>query len=638
MNSRGRLRRCPSAIALLAVLFAASSAGADHHENWVEIKSLHFTVYSNGTEGEGRLVATHFEQIRALFEESFPDLRVDAGDKPTILYALKNEDSLKLFLPGYSPSRGSVTICGQYMRGNDKNFAVVRTDSPCMATNPSVNNSTTLVRGMFMNQISGAAAHPFKPIYHEYAHGVFRLNFRSLPLWLDEGLAEYWGNSVISNKQARVGEADAVEIAVLKQGPFLPIDKLVSIDSSSPLYNTPNHIGIFYAESWALVHYLMMSPDVRDQNLLAKYLAALQATDDPIEAATKTFGDLNKLGEKVDAYCRQLSFYVAQVPLHLAVSDKELTARRLTPAEGLIHQADYLMHSRHLPEAIDLLHQAASLEPNVPGLHDALGYYHYVKNDFGNASKEFDLALEADPNDAAAYYLRAEILYHNSGYSVESTPQIQASLEKAVALRPRFAAAHAFLSVAYADSPGMGSKAIEEAQRAISLEPGNYAYFLDLGRALLADGKLDDAKKVADRAQKSAVWPQERSRADSFAREVNARLHSSAVQDSAASGAAAPAPRVITGVQVRVVRTVEGQITEPICGHPPEITFTLATSDGQIQLLVKDVAQIQIHNVQGDLAAGSSDCATWKDRKAKVIFTVTNGGAAAGEVKSILFE
>src|ERR1051326_1143626 len=83
-----------------AIVFFGTAAAtcAEHFENWIEIKSPYFTVYSNAGEHDGRRVAAQFEEIRALFEQTFPKLRVDSG-KPTIVFALKDENSLKLLLP-----------------------------------------------------------------------------------------------------------------------------------------------------------------------------------------------------------------------------------------------------------------------------------------------------------------------------------------------------------------------------------------------------------------------------------------------------------------------------------------------------------------------------------------------------------
>jgi tetratricopeptide (TPR) repeat protein len=610
-QERGWKRWCWAA--LLVALTAASGVGADSHENWIEIKSPHFTAYSNAGESNGKRVAEQFEQIRALFEQSFPKLRVDSGDKPTILYALRDEDSLKLLIPTYGQNKNAAKIAGLYMPSGDRNFAIVRTD------------------------VTGTARNQFHVMYHEYAHQLFRLNFRGLPVWLDEGLAEYWGGSEIGNKEARVGIADAGQIQLLQKGPLLPIETLVSIDRTSPLYNTQTHSGIFYAESWALVHYLALSPEVRDQDLLNKFLRTLQETDDPIEAASKSFGDLKKLGGKIDSYSRQLSFYQKQIPLNISISEKDFSARRLSPAEGMIHQADYLLHSNHLPEAIELLHRARDLDPKALGLHDALGYYHYLKNDAENAGKEFDLALEADPNDASVYYYRAHILLRKSGYTAESTPLIRSNLEKVVALRPDFTPARAFLCIAYTQSPETAAKAVQEALRATNLEPGNFFYFIDVGRALLADGKYDDARRVSERAQKLATWPRERSAADALTRQLNEKTNPAA-QSSASAPAARPEAEEPAESPEKSLRDAEGQITELICGHPPAVMFTLATSDESILLRVKDIAKIEIREAPGSAAGSSGDCGKWKDRKARISYTPAPDGSAAGDVKSITFE
>jgi len=587
----------------------APGAGADHRENWTEIKSPHFTVYSNGGEREGRRVALEFEQIRAMFAESFPKLRVDSGGKPTVIYALKNEDSLKLFIPAYGQSKGATKLAGLYRQASDKNFALVRTD------------------------VTGTGSNPYHVIYHEYAHGLFRLNYRGLPLWLDEGLAEYWGNSHIDNQGAKTGMADVRQIRLLQEHPLLPIATLVSIDASSPLYNTQDHSGIFYAESWALVHYLAMAPEIRGQNLLNKYLASLQATDDPIEAANRTFGDLAKLEERLRAYVHMQAYYYNNIKLHGELSENSFEARALSPAEGLVHQADYLLHANHLPEAIEVLHQAGQLEPKARGLHDALGYYHFLKADYDNADKEFVLALEERPDDASAYFYRSSILYRKSGYNRENTPKIVAGLEKTLSLQPDFAPARGFLCMAYLASPGESAKAVPEALHAMDLEPGNLAYLLDYGRALLANGKRAEAKQVAERAVRTATWQRDRTLAGNFLKAVNRETGAPGQETAAAREQAGEAE---AGSADPAVAT--GKITELICGHPPSAMFTLATGSEQFLFQVRDVSKVELKDAGQHGEPGPATCAAWKDRKAKVSYRPTPDGPAHGEVLSIAFE
>src|SRR5208283_2440462 len=185
---RSRLLLCMG----LAMLCVPRPSAAEHHENWIEIKAPHFTVYSNGGEGDGRDAALEFEEIRALFQHLYPRLRVDSG-KPTIIFAIKNEDSLKLFIPSYGQNSKSMHIGGFYHPSYDKNFAVVRTD------------------------IRGNGPLRNRALYHEYTHAYFHNNFRGVPLWLDEGLAEYYGNTSIESKESRVGLPNDNELRALKE-------------------------------------------------------------------------------------------------------------------------------------------------------------------------------------------------------------------------------------------------------------------------------------------------------------------------------------------------------------------------------------------------------------------------------------
>src|SRR5258708_23043720 len=153
-----------AAFLYVAAALAGFPAYADHFDNWVEIKAPHFTVISNAGERDAKRIAGQFEEVRGMFEQSFPKLRVDFG-KPTIVFALKNEDSLKLLMPNYGQNKNAVKLAGFYRTAYDKNYAVIRTD------------------------VTGSGANEFHALYHEYAHGLFRLNYRGLPLSLDEGLA-----------------------------------------------------------------------------------------------------------------------------------------------------------------------------------------------------------------------------------------------------------------------------------------------------------------------------------------------------------------------------------------------------------------------------------------------------------------
>ena len=590
------------------------SLAGDRNQNWIEVRSPHFIVLSNAGEKDGRHVAAQFENIRALFHTAFSKARVDPG-KPTIIFALRNEDSLKIFLPSYGTNPNAKKLAGLFLARPDMNFALVRMDAPSTSGNE------------------------YHTVYHEYTHSILRMNFRGLPLWLDEGLAEFYGSTQFDSHSASFGMADANLLRTLQRDNLIPVATLVSVDASSPLYNAREHSGMFYAESWAIVHYFMLSPEAKKDALLDKFLASLQSTDDPIEAARQSFGDLKKLADKLETYARQSTFYFARLPIESGLSEKDFTARPLPLAEAMTQEANFLMRNGSLSEALNLLHQAEDADHSLAALHEALGYYHYLRSDNENADKEFDQAISLDPKNAASYYYKAEILYRKSGYHKDTTPIIRDYLEKAIGFDANFAPAHAFLCIAYTEEDETKPKAIAEAKRAIELEPGNLAYYVDLGRAALANGKTADAQTIADRAQKAATTARDRSIASSFAKRL-ASLNSSSgaksvdiitdAQPSAAGDDAA-------AVSATSSTAVEGQVTELICGKPPEVLLTLSTGKEQMLLHVADIGKIEIQ-VAGQASNSSAmPCAQWRDKKAKVSFDPTEKGNASGEVRSIAF-
>jgi hypothetical protein len=611
--TRPRIPFLATSLGLLLVLGIPSRA-SERNQNWIEIRSPHFVVLSNGGEKEGRHVAAQFENIRALFHAVFSKARVDPG-KPTIIFALRNEESLKIFLPSYGANPNAKKLAGLFLARPDMNFALMRTDA------------------------SSTPSNEYHTLYHEYTHSILRMNFRGLPLWLEEGFAEFYGSTQFDSHTASFGMPDANLLRLLQREQLIPVAALVSADSSSPLYNAREHSGMFYAESWAIVHYFMHSPDVKKDALLDRFLTALQSTDDPIEAARQSFGDLRKLADKLETYARQPTFYFAHFPLESGLSEKDFSARALPLAEALTQEANFLLRNGSQSEALNLLHQAADADHELPALHEALGYYHFLRSDNENAGKEFDETLSRDPKNAASHYYKAELLYRKSGYTKDATPLIRADLEKAVEFDPNFAPAHAFLCIAYTEAEETKPKSVAEARRAIELEPGNLAYYIDLGRAALANGKTVDAQTIAERAQKAASTARDRALAASFAKRV-ADYNGATAAKIVEADAPAPPPRSDdspSGPSGSSSATAEGRITELICGKPPEVLLTLATEKDQMLLHVADISKIEIQAAGKVSNSATTPCAQWKDRKAKVRFNLTPDGTAHGELRSIRF-
>src|SRR5215469_10523625 len=171
---------CSSALlTALCGLFFSPGLWATHEDTWVEVRSPNFTVISNAGEKEGRKIADQFEEIREVFQKTFAKMRSELG-KPVIVFAVKNEDSMKLLLPEFWEVKGHMHPAGVYQPAEEKHFVVVRTN------------------------IEGP--NPHEIVYHEYTHALMNINFRDLPVWLNEGIAEFFGNSTIHDNYVEIGK------------------------------------------------------------------------------------------------------------------------------------------------------------------------------------------------------------------------------------------------------------------------------------------------------------------------------------------------------------------------------------------------------------------------------------------------
>ncbi len=91
-------------------------------------------------------------------------------------------------------------------------------------------------------------------MYHEYTHYMLRKADGWLPLWLNEGLAQFYENTDIDAKITWLGETNPQQLMYLKRNDLLPIKTLLTIDARSPYYHDEDKSSIFYSESWAMTH------------------------------------------------------------------------------------------------------------------------------------------------------------------------------------------------------------------------------------------------------------------------------------------------------------------------------------------------------------------------------------------------
>lgn len=128
------------------------------------------------------------------------------------------------------------------------------------------------------------------PVVHEYVHHLLHRQYRHLPLWLDEGLAEVYSTATQQAKGLRVGLPPEERLDWLRMDkPAYDLETLFSIRRNS--FDKTKHLtprSRFYAESWLLVHMLRFSPEYGEH--FAAFLNDVEAGAQPEAALQKYYG------------------------------------------------------------------------------------------------------------------------------------------------------------------------------------------------------------------------------------------------------------------------------------------------------------------------------------------------------------
>src|SRR5207249_4069641 len=130
---------------------------------------------------------------------------------------------------------------------------------------PQRNGRPAALRGYFHRDADGYAIamaldegeESSSIVFHEYAHLLLQRG-RILPIWLNEGLAEYFSTFALSSRgrTADIGRPVERHVRLLRDR-FLPLTAVLSVNAQSDLYDEGERRSVFYAEAWALTHYLL---------------------------------------------------------------------------------------------------------------------------------------------------------------------------------------------------------------------------------------------------------------------------------------------------------------------------------------------------------------------------------------------
>jgi tetratricopeptide (TPR) repeat protein len=471
-------------VAVIALLVLALPVSAK--DTWLSVRSKNFLLIGNASEKEIRQVGTRLEQFRYVFMQLFPKANLNTP-VPTTVIVFKNDSSYKPFKPLYQ-GKTNDNIAGYFQQGEDVNYITLTTEA--------------------------RPESPYGVIFHEYTHLLVGNNMSDPPVWFNEGLAEYYSTFDVSdgNKKITLGKPISNHVYLLRER-FIPLADLLRVTHDSPAYNERDKSGIFYAESWALVHYLLQGDKGQRVAQLAKFSALLSAgktLDDSFQQAFqmdyKTMeGELRKYVQR-STYPGTI-FELAQ-PLEF---DTEMQTKPLSEAEAQAYLGDLLYHTNRADDSEAYLKQALTLAPDLPLAEAALGRVRVHQKRYDEARKLLEQAVKADPQNYLAHFYLAEALNRQAlgpdnvvmQYPADVAATMRAELKKAIELNPNFPEAYhllAFLDLVNGEELMDATVAMTQARL---LRPERLQYALTLARVYFRRQQFDAARHVLEQVMRS---------------------------------------------------------------------------------------------------------------------------------------
>ena len=253
-----------------------------------------------------------------------------------------------------------------------------------------------------------------------------------------------WQSSIktlkFATKRRCWDEPSADDILWLRQNRLLPLTTLFTVDHNSPYYHDEKKGSIFYAESWALTHYLEMKDPQKKLATLTEYLDLLSKQVDSVTAANRAFGDLTATAAGIGKVHPSARFHYLKMMTTTEVEDSAFKMQTLTEAQSEAVRADFLAYNNRMADAEALFDHVLQEDPNNVSAQETKGFLEFRQGHLEEAKKWYAQAVQLDSQSYLAHYYFAAISMSGSRGASDQA-QVESSLRTAIKLNPSFAPA-----------------------------------------------------------------------------------------------------------------------------------------------------------------------------------------------------
>lgn len=335
---------------------------------WRKLRSEHFELYTQDSERKGRMVLEHLERVRAAYE-FLTKHKIQRKERGRVVL-FRNEREYR----DYSPGQFSAAFYTQS-------------------------------RGLDYVLLSDYTTDVQRVLNHEYFHLFSRHAEFRLPLWLEEGLADFYSTLQITKKEVHVGLAVPEHLRYLNsmEGSPVPLSRIFAVDRENRFGGDRRDSMQLYAQGWALAHMTFLGGNMMSRS--DEFFREVIGRENAMDAYEKVYGastaDLDQL---LRNYIRQASYQYLKAPVEGLDFKAPVEAAPVEAWEGPLILADLQAYTRRTDLAAQSYESLAKQFPDVAEIHESRGYLARMEMDKDKAVEHYRAAAEKGSRNSAVYY------------------------------------------------------------------------------------------------------------------------------------------------------------------------------------------------------------------------------------------
>ncbi|HXH37506.1 MAG TPA: tetratricopeptide repeat protein, partial [Thermoanaerobaculia bacterium] len=358
-------------------------------ETWLLARSKHFVFISSADEKRTRMVDLELEKLASALTQVDSTFGAPSATPTRIFLFTRRRESepyFEILMNRRDPEVSSVFVS--------------RPDGGSML----INQESMLINQEY--RWLGGDRTPMRDLMHY----LMQTGDGHAPLWLEVGITECFSNATIRRGSIAAGEPVPKHVWTLARARRIPPPELFDVVRESDTYKVPVSQSVFYAESWAIVDWLIRnSPEngaaffafVHDLSHGVPVEAALEARYHrslrDVDWAFSRSAFPRRSAWTITIPAKAIDTAVVFEPLDRASTLYEL-GHLLAGVTELSAEAE-----RHFRAALDANPRHASSLAGLASLR-------YLAGKYGEAWPLFDRAVAADPNDVEIALAYAEAL------------------------------------------------------------------------------------------------------------------------------------------------------------------------------------------------------------------------------------